>query len=357
MQKEFNIKVESRVVEEKILNFTSLVVALLSLPLVASSLLRINYTGIRFIYIFHVFVAIVMWSIFLLRGRVKFEVRIVLFIVVLMILILPSVPMFGIHDYWGYIAILYSFLAGLFFGKKWGLITVSYTFVCISITAYLFVFTTAITTDIHLEGNHNLYDFLYHGVLLLSVSLIIVFSINKYRDYFHLILNDLFVAKDNAEKHEHKYKQLSSLTFEGIMIHDNGIIIDVNQSFANMMGYSAEELIGKNLINSNIIPEKYHKLIYENMVKNYAYPYEVEGVKKDGTRWPVEIESRDVKSDDNTIIRVSAIRDISYRKKLENELKDSEYKFRKLFENSGDATLIIENEEFVNCNCLALCPC
>ncbi len=354
MQKEFNIKVESRVVEEKILNFTSLVVALLSLPLVASSLLRINYTGLRFIYIFHVFVAIVMWSIFLLRGKVKFELRIVLFIVVLMILILPSVPLFGIHDYWGYIAILYSFLAGLFFGKRWGLITVAYTLVCISITAYLFVFTTAITTDIHSEGNHNLYDFLYHGVLLLSVSLTIVFSTNKYRDYFHLILSDLFVAKDNAEKHEHKYKQLSSLTFEGIMIHDNGIIIDVNQSFARMIGYTPEELIGKNLITSNILPEKYHEVIYENMEKNYASPYEVEGLKRDGSTWPVEIELHIVETAGNSSIRVTAIRDISYRKKLENELRDSERKFRELFENSGDALLIIENGEFVNCNLAAL---
>ncbi len=354
MQKEFIIKEESRVVEEKILNFTNLVVALLSLPLVVLSLLRINYTGLTIVYIFHVFVTIIMWGLFLLRDKVKFEVRIVIFIATLMLLVVPSVPLFGIHDYWGYIAILYSFLTGLFFGKKWGLLTVVYTFICIGVTGYLFVFTTIMTTEVHSEGSHYLYDFLYHIVLLLSVSLIIVFSIDRFRDYFISILGDLYVAKDNAEKHERKYKQLSSLTFEGIVIHDNGIIIDVNQSFARMIGYSSEELIGKSLINSDILPEKYHGIVYENLEKNYASPYEVEGLNRDGSIWPLEIESRIVESSGDSTVRVTAIRDISYRKKLENELGDSERKFRELFENSSDALLIIEKDKFVNCNYSAI---
>ncbi len=41
-------------------------------------------------------------------------------------------------------------------------------------------------------------------------------------------------------------------------------------------------------------------------------------------------------------------------KELENKLKrrtsESEKKFRELFEKSGDAILIIENEAFIDCN-------
>jgi PAS domain S-box-containing protein len=92
-----------------------------------------------------------------------------------------------------------------------------------------------------------------------------------------------------------------------------------------MLGYSPEELIGKNLISSDLLPEKYHKLVYENMAKNYVLPYEVEGLRKDGTLRPIEIESRNIEQDSGSTIRVMAIRDITERKKNIKKLIDKNH--------------------------------
>jgi len=323
MQKEFDIREESRVIKEKILNFTNLIVALVVLPLLVLSLLRVTSTGMRFDHVVHIFVVFSLWMLFLLRSKVKFEIRILLFIVSLMILIVPSVLFYEALDYWGgYVAILYSYLTGLFFGKKWGGLSVAYTFVCLSIGGYLLMIGSNAVGSVNEVEPYILHNFLYNGILLLSVSLIIVLLIDKYRAFFLRTLSDLIEAKENTEKHEHKYKQLSSLTFEGIVIHDKGIIIDVNQSLARMLGYSPDELIGKRLINSEFLPEKYHKLIYDNMAKNYAFPYEVEGMRKDGTLWPVEIESRNIEPDGRSTLRVTAIRDVTERKKNVQKLID-----------------------------------
>jgi PAS domain S-box-containing protein len=143
---------------------------------------------------------------------------------------------------------------------------------------------------------------------------------------------ELIEAKEKAEESEAKFKQLSNLTFEGIVLHQKGIAIDCNLSFAKSFGYTREEIIGKDL-GKLVIKEEYRDIVLQNIIKNYAFPYEVVGLRKDGTEIPLEIEARNVRSDDKTI-RVSAVRDISERKKGEVLLRNSEIRFRMIYENA-----------------------
>ncbi len=154
-------------------------------------------------------------------------------------------------------------------------------------------------------------------------------------------------ALNASIKSEEKFKQLSNLTFEGILIHEKGIAIDTNLSFSRMFGYKQEELAGKNIIEL-VIQKKYHKIISENIIKNHALPYEIEGIKKDGSIFPIEIEARNFDIIENEkIIRVTAIRDISIRKKTEQEIK----KLSIAVEQSANTIVITDlngNIEYVN---------
>ena len=61
----------------------------------------------------------------------------------------------------------------------------------------------------------------------------------------NIIFNDEIAIKNIDIEVSHKnFEKLSNLTFEGILIHKEGIAIDVNLSFAEMFGYKKEELIG-----------------------------------------------------------------------------------------------------------------
>ena len=135
------------------------------------------------------------------------------------------------------------------------------------------------------------------------------------------IIRDITERKKNEIKlkeSEERFKELSELTFEGIIIHKNGIAIDCNQSFLNIFGYTSDELIGINLF--DIIHPKDHQSVTENISKEKTVPYEITGIKKNGNEIPVEIEARNFKKNNNTF-RVAAIRDITERRNNEIELK------------------------------------
>jgi len=121
-------------------------------------------------------------------------------------------------------------------------------------------------------------------------------------------------------KNEERFRRLSDLTYEGIIIHKSGIVIDVNPTLIRMIGYINEELVGKNFINL-IIPQKYHKTISEMMQKDLSAPFEIEGIRKDGVVFPLEIDSRSIDFENEQDVQVTVIRDISRKKKSEQDIQ------------------------------------
>jgi PAS domain S-box-containing protein len=110
---------------------------------------------------------------------------------------------------------------------------------------------------------------------------------------------------------ELRYRRLVEATVEGIVIHDGTRVVDANPSFAAMLGYSLDEIIG--LHPFGFIPPEYHDLVRANILTDYQKPYEVEGIHRDGTRFPVELKGSDF-VDDGRKLRVAAVRDITDRK-------------------------------------------
>jgi PAS domain S-box-containing protein len=132
------------------------------------------------------------------------------------------------------------------------------------------------------------------------------------------IEEELLLSKEKSVYNEKRYRLLSNLTFEGIMLHQNRKIIDVNRALLKMTGYSYPELIGQDSM-SFIFPPEYEDFFKEKMMEEYSLPYETEIIDKRGGLFPVEIESRYFKQH-NQRIRVSAIRDITERKEGEKKI-------------------------------------
>jgi len=140
---------------------------------------------------------------------------------------------------------------------------------------------------------------------------------------------------------EKKYRELYESMMDAYAVVDaEGEIIEYNSVFINMLGYSPEEILSKSFW--DITPEKWHKkeleIIHNQLFKwGYTEVYEKEYIHKDGSIIPVEIRIFGIsgKNEDNTGYW-GIIRDISERKQVENALRESEERYRRIAENADD---------------------
>lgn len=123
------------------------------------------------------------------------------------------------------------------------------------------------------------------------------------------------------QESEMRFQALVDAMFEGIVIQENGKIIDANAGFATMFGYSLTEVIGKSAIDF-LTPESV-ELVLQNTQSKYELPYEVTGVKKDGTLINLEVVGKQSLYQGRTV-RVSAARDITERKRVEAALNEKQ---------------------------------
>jgi len=122
---------------------------------------------------------------------------------------------------------------------------------------------------------------------------------------------------------EARFRQLAESAFEGLLFHDDGIIMDANTQLAEMIGYEVRDLIGKSIL--DLAHPSYHEL----MRKSLRIPYEIEIIHRTGKLIPIEIMVKPFILQ-GRFARVAAIRDISERKNAEAALKESEERFKEM---------------------------
>lgn len=121
-------------------------------------------------------------------------------------------------------------------------------------------------------------------------------------------------AEAALRESEERFRALHEASFGGISIHDQGIILECNQGLADMTGFSIDELIGMNGL--LLIAPEWRKLVMEHILDGYAKPYEVEGLRKDGVAYPLEIRGKNIPYQ-GRIVRVTEFRDITDRQRAE----------------------------------------
>lgn len=119
---------------------------------------------------------------------------------------------------------------------------------------------------------------------------------------------------------------------EGIMTSDlSGTVDFANNKMADMLGYSKEELIGKQI--KSFVDS--HTDLYNNNENNFVDgQYELKFIRKDGTKlWTHASTSAIYDHNDSHDGNLGMFIDITERKKAEKDLKESEEKYRNLFMN------------------------
>ncbi len=132
-------------------------------------------------------------------------------------------------------------------------------------------------------------------------------------------------AQEALRESEERYAKLSSAAFEGILISRDGIVIDANAQFLQAHQYELSEIVGKGA--EMLVDPKYRELVKTNMLKGYEGPYEFLALRKDGSSFPVEVHAKSVNYN-GFPARVSAVLDITERKKAEDRLASVNEKLR-----------------------------
>jgi diguanylate cyclase (GGDEF)-like protein/PAS domain S-box-containing protein len=156
-------------------------------------------------------------------------------------------------------------------------------------------------------------------------------------------------AEEKLRDSEERFRKLTEATFEAVAIHEKGKVLEANRCFCTMFGYEAEEVVGIKVL--DLAAPESRDLIRKNVLAGYDKPYDALGLRKDGTLFHGEVRGNAITYRGRNV-RVAAIRDVTARKRTEEALRESEGRFRQLFEHSVDALFVIHDEtrEIVDCN-------
>jgi PAS domain S-box-containing protein len=159
-------------------------------------------------------------------------------------------------------------------------------------------------------------------------------------------------AETELRESEARFHRLSDATFEAVTIHKRGVLLNANDQYFKMFGYTPDELLGKQALPLTVAPEALAYMM-KQVESGGLGPYESIGVRKDGTRFPMEIRVREAEHEGQRI-RVGAIRDITERKRAEEALRESRALYFSLaeqlpigvFRKDREGRYVLVNPEF-----------
>lgn len=156
--------------------------------------------------------------------------------------------------------------------------------------------------------------------------------------------------QEKLQKSEEQFRLIWESSQDGMRLTDEkGRIVMVNPAYCRLVGIKREELIGKTIADVYItkrkreILEKHIQRFISNNIKSHL---ESEMTLRDGRKIWLDVS--------NTFIEIRGkkyllgiFRDITEKKKLQQEIIDSEKQFRNIWEKSNDVMFVLDTDGIV----------
>lgn len=158
-------------------------------------------------------------------------------------------------------------------------------------------------------------------------------------------------AEDALIAAEQQFRSLVEQSMVGVYIIQNGRFVYVNPKMTEIFGYDRDEFTD-GMTHLELTLEDDRPLAAENVRRRTvgeikSIQYEFRGVRKDGTLNHIEVYGTATLYDGKPAI-IGTLLDITARKRMEEELRSSEERYRTVFETSGSAMIIIEADTTIS---------
>lgn len=166
-------------------------------------------------------------------------------------------------------------------------------------------------------------------------------------------ITNIIEANQALIESEEKYRNLVERATDGIVIIQDGVVKFVNIVLAEMSGQPIDAIIGTPF-ERNIHPDSMEEVVkrYRDRIQGLEVPsiYETSLIRTNGERLEVELNAGII-TYQNKPADLVFVRDISERKRISRELKESEERYRTLITTMGEGVWVTDNRDrtiFVN---------
>ena len=160
------------------------------------------------------------------------------------------------------------------------------------------------------------------------------------------ITNIIEVNKALVESEE-KYRTLVERAKDGIVIIQDGIVKFVNKSLAEMSGRQIDDIIGTPF-QDNVHPDSLEEVVqrYEDRIAGKSVPsiYETDLIKANGEKIKAELNAALI-SFQNRPADLVFVRDVTERKQMMKELRESEERYRTLITTMGEGVWLTDSRD------------
>jgi PAS domain S-box-containing protein len=139
-----------------------------------------------------------------------------------------------------------------------------------------------------------------------------------------------------------RFRNLTAATFEGLCITQEGRITEVNEQFAAIFRCRREDVIGQEV--SRFVHPDSRTIVAERIRDGTEGAYEHRAVRPDGTSFDVEVQAKLIKWG-GQLVRLSAVRDITERKRTDTALRESQERLDLIFQNTADMLILYAVDE------------
>ena len=156
-------------------------------------------------------------------------------------------------------------------------------------------------------------------------------------------VSELYETRMALQETSERLRSLFDSSADAIDIIDlDGNVLSVNSAFEEMYGWTAEEIVGKPM---PTIPKERMNDVNQRRKKardgQNTQGLEVTCIKKDGTTIEVSITLSTLHDEKGNVVAYSGItRDISERKRLEVDLRESKHRYRSLIHSSPEPIFV-----------------